>query len=423
MKQGKPVITFVILVLAAALAVYLGFYAFGALNEPFTTTLAYQYTARDSAEASGLLVREEQVLTAQSGIVDVTRSEGEKVGVGQTVALIYRDSQAQADQAQLEALSAEIELLEYAVSQSGDVASAARLDEDILQAVSDLRASAALGDFSRLEDQVMEVKSSVLKRSYTYDDGSTASDLSAQLSSLREQRSALTQQTASATTRVTAGQSGVFSSLVDGYESLITPASLPQLTPSALQTLLDGGGGTADSSAIGKLITSDRWYFAALLPAETADRLRAGETATLRFTGDFTQDVEMTVESLSAPENGQVAAVFSTDRYLARTTLLRQQTAELIFEEYSGLRLPKQALRMETRSYEDEETGETVEEQVLGVYALVSGRAEFKRVEVVVEGEDYYVVRAASSGRTALRAGDEIIVQATGLYDGQLLEF
>ena len=363
------------------------------------------------------------MLTAQSGIVDVTRSEGEKVGVGQTVALIYRDSQAQADQAQLEALSAEIELLEYAVSQSGDVASAARLDEDILQAVSDLRASAALGDFSRLEDQVMEVKSSVLKRSYTYDDGSTASDLSAQLSTLREQRSALTQQTASATTRVTAGQSGVFSSLVDGYESLITPASLPQLTPSALQTLLDGGGGTADSSAIGKLITSDRWYFAALLPAETADRLRAGETATLRFTGDFTQDVEMTVESLSAPENGQVAAVFSTDRYLARTTLLRQQTAELIFEEYSGLRLPKQALRMETRSYEDEETGETVEEQVLGVYALVSGRAEFKRVEVVVEGEDYYVVRAASSGRTALRAGDEIIVQATGLYDGQLLEF
>ena len=45
MKQGKPVITFVILVLAAALAVYLGFYAFGALNEPFTTTLAYQYSA------------------------------------------------------------------------------------------------------------------------------------------------------------------------------------------------------------------------------------------------------------------------------------------------------------------------------------------------------------------------------------------
>ena len=57
MKQGKPVITFVILVLAAALAIYLGFYAFDALNEPFTTTLAYQYTARDSAEASGLLDR------------------------------------------------------------------------------------------------------------------------------------------------------------------------------------------------------------------------------------------------------------------------------------------------------------------------------------------------------------------------------
>ena len=127
MKQGKPVITVVMVALAAALAIYFGFYVFDTFNDPFSTTLVYTYTVNDSVEAEGLLVREEQVLTAQSGIVDVTRSEGEKVGVGQTVALIYRDSQAQADQAQLEALSAEIELLEYAVSQSGDVASAARL--------------------------------------------------------------------------------------------------------------------------------------------------------------------------------------------------------------------------------------------------------------------------------------------------------
>ena len=80
-------------------------------------------------------------------------------------------------------------------------------------------------------------------------------------------------------------------------------------------------------------------------------------------------------------------------------------------------------LKRLARPYEDEETGETVEESRLGVYVLVSGRAEFKEAEVVTEGSDYYVVRSVSSGSRALRAGDQVITRATGLYDGQLLEF
>ena len=113
MKQGQSVITLVMVLIAGALAIYFGYYVFDTLNDPFTTTLAYSYTVNDSVEADGLLVREEKALSGQAGILDVTRTEGEKVGVGQTVALIYRDSQAQADQAELDRLSMEIELLQY----------------------------------------------------------------------------------------------------------------------------------------------------------------------------------------------------------------------------------------------------------------------------------------------------------------------
>ena len=74
-------------------------------------------------------------------------------------------------------------------------------------------------------------------------------------------------------------------------------------------------------------------------------------------------------------------------------------------------------------TYEDEKTGETVETSKLGVYVLVGGRAEFKPLEMITEGSDYYVVKATSTGSKALRAGDEIITEAVGLYDGQLLEF
>ena len=69
----------------------------------------------------------------------------------------------------------------------------------------------------------------------------------------------------------------------------------------------------------------------------------------------------------------------------------------------------------------DEETGETTETNTLGVYVVTAGRAEFKPVTILTEGEDFYVVQSVRTDKKALRAGDEVIVQATGLYDGQLL--
>ena len=421
MKQGKSVITFAMAAIAVALVIYFGFYVAKVFSEPYTTALAYTYTSNDSAEAVGILVRQETVLPAQTGIVDVTRSEGEKVGVGQSVAQVYRDSQAQTNQADLEALADQIQLLEYS-SDGGGVDSAAKLDENILQAVTAPHAASGVGDYNQLEDQVRTLKSTVLKRGYVYGNGLGSEELTQKLNDLKSQYAALKQQTSSSTSSVRAPQSGVFSTLVDGYETAVTPQTVFQLTPSSLSALLAGQGKEA-GGGVGKLITSTRWYFAAALPVSVAERLKEGSTATLRFSGDFDQDIDMRVDQIGEAEGDKSVVVFSTDRYLSQTTLLRQQTAELIFNSWSGLRIPKQALRMEKSTYTDKETGQEVQNNRLGVYALLGGRAEFKTVEVVTEGDDYYVVRSTTDESDALRAGDEVIVRATELYDGQLLEY
>lgn len=421
MKQGKSVITFAMAAIAVALVIYFGFYVAKVFSEPYTTALAYTYTSNDSAEAVGILVRQETVLPAQTGIVDVTRSEGEKVGVGQSMAQVYRDSQAQTNQADLEALADQIQLLEYS-SDGGGVDSAAKLDENILQAVTALHAASGVGDYNQLEDQVRTLKSTVLKRGYVYGNGLGSEELTQKLNDLKSQYAALKQQTSSSTSSVRAPQSGVFSTLVDGYETAVTPQTVFQLTPSSLSALL-AGQGKESGGGVGKLITATRWYFAAALPVSVAERLKEGSTATLRFSGDFDQDIDMRVDQIGEAEGDKSVVVFSTDRYLSQTTLLRQQTAELIFNSWSGLRIPKQALRMEKSTYTDKETGQEVQNNRLGVYALLGGRAEFKTVEVVTEGDDYYVVRSTTDESDALRAGDEVIVRATELYDGQLLEY
>ena len=159
------------------------------------------------------------------------------MGRGQTVALVHQNNQALDVQAQMEELAMEIELLDYAMNQTDDVVSAARLDESILQSLASLRFASASGSYRQLDDDVMELKSQVLKRSYTYGEGLDSSQLSALRQSLIEEYRALRTQSSSVTSRITAPAAGVFSSLADGYESLLTPQSILTMTPADLDAL------------------------------------------------------------------------------------------------------------------------------------------------------------------------------------------
>lgn len=420
MKQGRPLITFVIALFAGALVLYAIFSVWKTFQDPFVSTYVYSYTLNDSIQTDGLIIREEQVLSGGQGIVDVTRGEGEQVGINQTVALIYRDDQARQSQEQQEALRLEITQLQYALGQGEDVSSAAKLNDDILNAMVSLRVASTQQDFSDLEDQVLEVKGKVLRREYTYSDELSTDSLATRLQELQTQYQTLINQSYSAITQVTAPVSGTFSTLVDGYEGLINLESAMNLTPQALTDLMSQTP-TGDSTAVGKLISSNRWYFAAVVTQEEGERLEQAGSLTLRFAGDFTKEVSMTVEKVNQDDQGQAVVLLSSDRYLEQTTLLRRETAELIFNSRTGLRVPKNALRMVTTTSEDEETGETVETDTLGVYVVTAGRAEFKPVTILTEGDDFYVVQSVRDDKKALRAGDEVIVEATGLYDGQLL--
>ena len=239
MKQGKPLITFVIVLLAAALGCYLLYSVWRTFEDPFTTTYAYEDGLNDSVETEGLIVRSERVLTGGTGIIDVTRGEGEQVGIGQTVAMVYRDDQAQQAQEQQESLALEITQLRYAIGQGGGVNSVAEIDQGIFQTLVDLRGSSAQNDFSALEDRVLEIKGGVLRREYSYGAELTEEDLTNRLSELTAEYSALQSQTYNAVTQITAPQAGTFSALVDGYETLVSPETALQLTPSGLRELMD----------------------------------------------------------------------------------------------------------------------------------------------------------------------------------------
>ena len=426
MKQGNLTARIVMLVVLAALLICLAVTAWQNFRVLYTTVLAYSYSVDDSLEATGILVREETVLPAQGGTVEVLPDEGEKVNKGGTVALLYQSDAGISQRETIQQLTLERDQLEYALSQVSVGSDSAQLSQQVTEAMAALRGAVASGDLTGLERQSLELKSLVYKRSYTFGETDTTATLQASLDSINAQIDALSVQSAQSTSRVTAAQSGVFSALVDGYESLITPDMLSTMTLAQFREISTQSP-PENSAAMGKLITDSTWYFVCGLPEKDAQRLVEGRSITVRFSRDWAGKVDMKVERLADPENGQVLVVLSTDKFLSDTTLLRRQTVELIFDTVTGIRLPKEALRVDQQTYTDEDTGEEEQQSVTGVYALVGQRAEFKEVSVLAEEENYILVKpvtgtAASQQKKALRAGDQILISTGELYDGKVIE-
>ena len=107
------------LVLFAALLLYLGVYVWNSMNYLLVTTAAYACTVDDTMSATGFLVREEQIIPGTGGEADHLFREGEKVARGQTVALLYSSPEAAARRSQLQALETERSQLQYALAESG----------------------------------------------------------------------------------------------------------------------------------------------------------------------------------------------------------------------------------------------------------------------------------------------------------------
>ena len=208
--------------------------------------------------------------------------------------------------------------------------------------------------------------------------------------------------------------------MVDGYETVLTPEGLAALTPSALSAVK--ADEAAASNQVGKLIEGDAWYYAAAVSTEQAAELEEAGTLTLRFSKGVERDLEVTVYAVGPEENGKAVVVFRGTKNLPQLTLLREQSAQIIRETASGIRIPQEALRAANITV-DEEGGRT-QQEALGVYCVVGMEARFKPVEVVYRGESFVLVRSTAQSnqeKLRLRPGDEVIISANDLYDGKVV--
>lgn len=430
MKQGNIYTKIILGLFLAVVVCYFGYYLYSANYEGLRTETAIEYEAGAGCYTTGYVVRDESAILSHYEITSLVISEGDRVAAGQRLATGYQTTDAQSRQVRIAELEHELEQLDYARAYSSDAEDQALLEGQIEGHLQAMNRSIARGDMNAALDRSAAIKGLVLRQSSSEEEMAT---LSQRIDALNSELTALTQQASADTRAVVATDSGYFSGSVDGFEDLLTPAALDTMTVSKLETLQPDG---VSDTAIGKLIRGNTWYYVTAVDAALVQDLRLGDSVPVSFVSAFYDDLQMRVERLGDEENGKRLLVLSCDRYMQNVTLLREQSADMVFTSYIGLRVPKEAIRV--RVSEDdtiEDTGEdpnaadssdgTIYEQDAprtGVYVLEAGRAQWKYVQLLHDNGESYVVKLDKTSTNNLWPGDEIILTAEDLYDGKVVQ-
>ena len=345
----KVVSALVFLAMAAYLAVYIA----NRFSDPVQTALAVTATMSDSSTMSGLVIRDEVLVKSGAEYIDVVVDDGEKVSVGQTVAVIYGSEDALQSAVRMDSLAREISGVSAALSAAGGEYTGGNRETSIYDALIGLSTSLRSDGMAGIDTRQSTLASLVFRREVS----DATEDY---LLELQNEYRDLAASAAADTQSIEATESGTFSSLLDGYEG-VDPEYAKTLGPDDLREVI-AADRTVDEDAIGKLILSYDWYYAAIVSREDAERLVAGRSVELSFGRYYSEELKADVVYVGQADGDEQLVLFRVDKAFEDMLAVRAVSAELIYSEYTGLRVPLKGLYRYYAGYMEDEDGASLTE-------------------------------------------------------------
>lgn len=371
------------------------------------TQTAVKVTVNDSFMSNGWFFRNEVMVQGTTGdTVKHIVQGGEKVQKNAALAVVYTNASALENSQKISVLDDQIELLESAAQMITNGSDSVKIESMITNKIAELSSEMQQSSVSGMESSVTELRNLCLRRAIDSVDKET---LLEQAQSLTSERNYLQQQIGNSSITIASPASGFFSEVVDGFESKLTISSLDAMTASELENLDPSKITTTSSDTLGKVVQDFRWYFAMFVPKENVEDLSVGDSLLLRF-AQVSSDIQVSVNDIRKQKNDENALLIVSGMEITPEILsMRYQSVEVIKEIYTGIQVPKNAVRIQTDS-----EGNSIQ----GVFILPDSISRFKPIEVLYETGNYYIVKQGTTTQnTGLVVGDRIIVKGRDLED------
>lgn len=384
-------------------------YNFG--NRDSVTESALMADATASAEFKGVFIRDEQVITySGNGVLSYNVSDGGRVGNGSVIAQVYLTDEQIKVNREVEELTKELDILNK-IQNPGTIESAqpSNLSVNIEETYRNLIYSRDTGDY----EAISSFKDDFLVLLSTYQIVTDENiDFSSKISDINTQLLQLKAGTVAPTEIISSDRSAYFVSYSDGYENQLTKDNISSLTVEQLKKITD----TKDNSSnvVGKLIDGYEWYLAGVVDNSRRE-YSVGDKVSLQFESASEIFKAEIIDIRDEGDPSQSIIVVSCNQFNYDLVQHRCEKVELIKGNYSGLKVPREAIRFQSmeETEVDEDTGitTTVTKNFKGVYILEGEQVEFKKLDVIYEGSDYVLSAVHETDESYLALYDDIMVE------------
>ncbi len=399
--KGTTVLKAFLVILISVFAIH---QVISSVYKPVKTETAMYYDAADGLNITGVIIRNETLVSsAGGGVMHFIIGDGNRVAKNGVIANIYDSENASITLSRIDSLNSKIADIEEMLSYNDlEAADLDMINARIKNNLNTLISASANGNYSNIEENSETLLSAYNRRQAALGE---AASFSAQLTSLKTELSGLNASLPAAKGTLRAATSGYFVSSADGYEGVLNCQNLEAVTPEYLNSLAPTQVG---AEVVGKIVSDYEWYIAAEVSLNESLNYKEGDILTIYTSIKSYPKLPVTVKKINVSEDTDAAVVlFACNEMNSELASMRTGPMTVVKKEYSGLKVPKKALRVvDTKS---------------GVYVLTGMQVKFVEVNVIFRDKDYIICEKQTSDNTVLRLYDEVIVKGRNLYDGKII--
>lgn len=400
-------------VLAAAAAVIIVAFFIAELftltGRSYSTRTVYEETVVETVDAHMYIIRDEVLLNSDSSGVTVQIADNaEKVSRGSPIAAVFSSEETAENYIELQQLNQKLAVY----TKINNQLKLANIDLEKLNSEINSDFSSILNgvydnDFSEISELKLSLAEKLSRKQISL--GETV-DCSAEIAEISNQISALNS-SSTPVSIISSENSGYYVGRADGFENILTVADIDELTPEMLQKAFDSEKSDISSYSIGKIISGYNWYAATVLDAADTVGFKKGKTVKLILGDSPSDSVKTKVYSVQAIDDQKTLVVFSCNIVNDELVSLRKVNGKVIINEYTGLKIPKEAIRFDGE-------GNT------GVFIRRANIVNFRSLNVLYTDEDFVVAADSDSVElpyTHLKLYDEVIISGKDLENGMVI--
>ena len=371
----------------------------GYVNSPVNSVPVEMTTHEDSFSAKGFIVRDEKVYYARNtGTMYNHVSEGARVSKDMLITTVYSGVIGDDTIKELGTIDRKIEKEINTENKTSlyvdDESSVENAIVDRSNNIFDAARNKNVTEIGAYKDEINRLRSG------------EGIDKENRLQELYSQKQAIEARIGQNKSEIFTEISGIFTSYLDGLESVMNPAKIKDYTVSYIEGLYgtyDTYGNRSTSVKTGdpicKVVNNHVWYVLVTADADRLAETELGSAVTVRFKNMTDSEAKGTISYISdVQEDNKVLLLIKCSEYFENAFAYREADVDIIFHRYEGYKVPVQAIHTDNGKH-----------SVVGVMGNKQCNCDCEIVYSDAE-EGIVIIKSTDNAQNKLSKMDKIIV-------------